>query len=199
MVEEAVIASGIEYTIVRPSVLFGDANDIRSSTTSHGCCVSCPCRGSRRRSLPVRPTHVEDIADLMVSLGSSGESVIRNAGGPDIYSLGELVPPDPRRRGSQGAGGQPAQTGHAPLIQVVNRLTADVTLHREELDALMDGLASCDGEPAGPRRLTDHLAALGRDFGASYESEVARNFSAEPLSTRPAGDRILHPTGSDGR
>ena len=177
MVEEAVMASGMEYAIVRPSVLFGGRDILLNNVAwllrqLHAFAVP----GDGR--YPVRPTHVEDMADLMVSLGSSAESVIRNAGGPDIFSFGELVRLIRDAVGARALVVNLPKPVMLPLIQVVNRLTADVTLHREELDALMDGLASCDGEPAGTRRLTDHLTALGRDFGASYESEVARNFIA---------------------
>ena len=176
MVEEAVMASGMEYAIVRPSVLFGGCDILLNNIAwllrqLHAFAVP----GDGR--YPVRPTHVEDLADLMVSLGSSTESIVRNAGGPEIFPFGELVRLIRDAVGARALVVDLPKPVVLPLIGVVNRLTADVTLHREELDALMDGLASCDGEPAGPRRLTDHLTALGRDFGANYESEVARNFS----------------------
>ena len=180
-VEEAVRASGMEFAIVRPSVLFGGSDILLNNIAwllrrLHVFAVP----GDGR--YPVRPTHVEDMADLMVSLGSSGASVIRNAGGPETFTFGELVRLIRDAVGARALVVDLPKPVVLPLIGVVNRLTGDVTLHREELDALMDGLASCDGEPAGPRRLTDHLAVLGREFGSSYESEVVRNFSAEPVS-----------------
>ena len=181
MVEEAVMASGIEYAIVRPSVLFGGADILLNNIAwllrqLHVFAVP----GDGR--YPVRPTHVEDLADLMVSLGSSEESVVRNAGGPEIFEFGELVRLIRDAVGAKALVVDLPKAVVLPLIHVVNRLTGDVTLHREELDALMDGLASCDGEPAGPRRLTDHLAVQRQDFGSTYQSEVARNFDVESLT-----------------
>ncbi|MCB1012427.1 MAG: hypothetical protein KDB15_12225, partial [Microthrixaceae bacterium] len=75
-----------------------------------------------------------------------------------------------------------------PMISLVNRITGDVTLHREELDALMDGLASCEGEPAGQRSLSDFLAEHGHQLGRSYASGLNRNYlgGTEPVSPSPA-------------
>ncbi len=178
-VEDAVRASGMEYAIVRPSVLFG-GNDILLNNVAwllrrlHVFAVP----GDGR--YPIRPTHVEDLADLMVELGSRSSSMVRNAGGPETFAFGDLV------RSIRDAVGTPALVMNLPkatvlpLISVVNRLTGDVTLHREELDALMDGLAACDGPPAGPRRLTDFLSEQAHELGAHYASEVRRNYDLAP-------------------
>ncbi len=178
LVEEAVKASGMEYAIVRPSVLFG-GNDILLNNVAwllrHLHVFAVPGDGN----YPIRPTHVEDLADLMVSLGSSNESVIRNAGGPETFAFGDLVRTIREAIGARALVMNVPKPVALPMIWVVNRITRDVTLHGEELDALMDGLASCDGEPAGARRLTDFLAdGIGRstDFGRHYASEVGRNF-----------------------
>ncbi|HKY16638.1 MAG TPA: NAD-dependent epimerase/dehydratase family protein [Microthrixaceae bacterium] len=176
LVEHAVMESGMEYAIVRPSVLFGGEDILLNN-------IAWLLRRLHVFAVPgdgryaVRPTHVEDLADLMVELGSTRDSVVRNAGGPDVFEFGALVRLIRDAVGAKALVVNLPKAMVLPLVDVVNRLTGDVTLHREELDALMDGLASCDGEAAGPRRLTDHLAALGSAFGANYQSEVARNFS----------------------
>ncbi len=179
LVERAVMESGMEYAIVRPSVLFGGGDILLNN-------IAWLLRRLHVFAVPgdgryeVRPTHVEDFADLMVALGGAEGSVIRNTGGPETFAFGDLV-----RRIGDAAGARALvvelpKAAVLPLLSVVNRITGDVTLHREELDALMDGLASCDGEPAGHRRLTDHLIEQGRALGASYASEVGRNFTAPP-------------------
>ena len=133
---------------------------------------------------PIRPTHVEDLADLMVApRGLATESLVRDAGGPETFAFGDLVRPN--RPSHVGPGRWWSNLPRAlvlPLIGLVNRLTGDVTLHREELDALMDGLASCGGEPAGRRRFTDFLAAHAATYGTRYASEVGRNY--DPVASR---------------
>jgi nucleoside-diphosphate-sugar epimerase len=175
LVEEAVRASGMEFAIVRPSVLFGGSEILLNNVAwllrrLHAFAIP----GDGR--YPIRPTHVEDLADLMVELGSRDESLVRNAGGPEIFEFGELVRRIRVAVDVRALLVPMPKLAVLPLIGIVNRLTGDVTIHREELDALMGGLASCDGPPAGPRRFTDHLEACGRRFGADYANEVRRNF-----------------------
>ncbi len=186
LVEQAVRDSGMEFAIVRPSVLFGGGDILLNNIAwllGHLHVFAIPGDGR----YPVRPTHVEDFADLMVALGNERGSVVRNAGGPDVFEFGELVRMIGAAAHARALVVELPKAVVLPMISIVNRLTGDVTLHREELDALMDGLASCDGEPAGPRRLADFLADQGRGFGARYASEVARNYTT---TERSEGEQV---------
>jgi NADH dehydrogenase len=189
-VEDAVRGSGMSYGIVRPSVLFGGASILLDNVAwllRHLHVFAVPGDGRYR----VRPTHVEDLADLMVDLGGSTGSVVRNAGGPETFEFGGLVRAIREAVGSRALVVDLPKPLVLPLISLVNRITGDVTIHREELDALMEGLASCDGEAAGARRLTDHLAEHGADLGRRYQSEVGRNFTTPPA---PAAGQALMTT-----
>lgn len=181
VVEAAVVASGMEHAIVRPSVLFG-GNEILLNNVAwllrHLHVFAVPGDGR----YPIRPTHVEDLAELMVRLGADTGSFVRNAGGPENFEFGDLVR---RIRAATGARALVLDLPRAavrPLLPIVNRITGDVTIHPAELDALMEGLASCDGPPAGPRRLSTFLDEHGATLGTTYANEVRRNFEvAEPV------------------
>ncbi len=175
-VEQAVRDSGMGYAIVRPSVLFGGAETLLNNVAwllRHLHAFTVPGDGR----YPVRPTHVEDLADLMVGLGGGTDDVVRNAGGPETFEFGALV------RLIRDAIGANAVVVHAPralvlpLTRVVNLVTRDVTVHPAELDSLMEGLASCDGPPAGGRRYSDFLAEHAGSYGRTYANEVRRNFA----------------------
>lgn len=184
VVERAVRESGMEYAIARPSVLFGGGDILINNMAwllRHLHVFAVPGDGRYE----VRPTHVEDFADLMVSLGSSDESVVRDAGGPETFTFGELVRLIKDSVGAKALVVDLPKQLVLPMISVVNRITGDVTIHREELDALMDGLASCGGEPAGPRRLSDFLVAHSDDLGSLYASEVARNYTTQTKLPTP--------------
>ncbi|MCP3935938.1 MAG: NAD(P)H-binding protein [Actinomycetia bacterium] len=175
LVEQAVQASGMQYAIVRPSALFGGSDILLNNVAwllrrLHVFAV--PGDGN----YPIRPTHVEDLADLMVALGASSDPVIRNAGGPETFAFGDLVRMIRDAIGVRALVMNVPKSVSLPMIRIVNCITRDVTLHREELDALMDGLASCDGEAAGHRHLSDFLADGTDDFGRHYASEISRNF-----------------------
>jgi NADH dehydrogenase len=176
LVEAAVQGSGLQYAIVRPSVLFGGGDILLNNVAwllRHLHVFAVPGDGSYQ----IRPTHVEDLADLMVALGHSEDPVVRNAGGPETFAFGDLVRLIGEAAGARALVLNLPKAVVTPMISIVNRITGDVTLHRAELDALMAGLATCDGEPAGSRRLTDFLSEQGRGFGAEYASEMERNYS----------------------
>ena len=178
IVEQALQESGMQYAIVRPSVLFGGGDILINNIAwllRHVHLFAVPGDGRYQ----VRPTHVEDFADLMVRAGEERGSSIRNAGGPETFAFGQLVRLIRDAIGARAMIVDLPKLAVLPMISIVNRVTHDVTLHREELDALMDGLASSDGEPAGQRSLSEFLAQHGDNLGASYASEVARNFTTE--------------------
>ena len=191
LVEEALQSSGMEYAIVRPSVLFGGSDILLNNVAwllRHLHVFAVPGDGR----YPIRPTHVEDLAELMVCLGEASgpgtATVVRNAGGPETFAFGDLVRLIGRAAGARAVVANLPKAAVLPMISLVNRITGDVTLHREELDALMDGLASCEGEPAGQRSLSDFLAEHGHQLGRSYASELNRNYlgGTEPVSPSPA-------------
>jgi len=180
VVEDALRTSGMEYAIVRPSVLFGGDEILLNNVAwlcRHLHVFAVPGNGR----YPIRPTHVEDLADLMVELAAHPECVVRDAGGPETFEFGALVRWINAAVGARALVVDLPVTLVRPLVHLVDRITRDVTVHPEELAALMDGLASCDGPPAGPRRLTDALLANGRELGARYANEVRRNFDVAPL------------------
>jgi len=187
LVEDALRASGMEYAIVRPSVLFG-GNEILLNNVAWLCrrlhVFAVPGDGR----YPIRPTHVEDLADLMVELGSASESVVRDAGGPETFAFGDLVRRINAAVGAHALVVDVPKSAVVPLIPIVNSFTGDITIHREELDALMDGLAACDGPPAGSRRLTDFLRSHGRELGLAYANEVRRNFDVGDTRDRRLQD-----------
>ena len=175
-VEQAVRDSGMGYAIVRPSVLFGGEEVLLNNVAwllrrLHVFTVP----GDGR--YPVRPTHVEDLADLMVTLAGERDDVVRNAGGPETFEFGALVRLIRDAIGARAFVVDAPRALVLPLTRLVNRVTGDVTVHPAELDSLMEGLASCDGPTAGERRYTDFLAENAEDYGRSYTNEVRRKFA----------------------
>ncbi|ACZ31145.1 NAD-dependent epimerase/dehydratase [Xylanimonas cellulosilytica DSM 15894] len=176
LAEQAVREAGPSFAIVRPSVLFG-GNEVLLNNIAwllrHLHVFAVPGDGR----YPVRPTHVEDLADLMVALGARDDDVVRNAGGPETFEFGALVR---LIRDAIGARALVVDLPRAlvlPLTRLVGLVTRDVTVHPDELDSLMEGLASCDGPAAGSRRYTDFLAQHREAYGRTYTNEVRRNFT----------------------
>lgn len=93
LAETSVRDSGLDYVIVRPSWVYGPED--RSLNRFIALIRTMPLvfpqlgDGSGRLS----PIHVDDLADLVceATLGSAGDGLTLEAGGPDVMSLDEVV------------------------------------------------------------------------------------------------------------
>ena len=172
-VEDAVRASGLEYAIVRPTVLFGD-DDILINNIAwlvrRFPVFAVPGDGRYR----LRPVATADLADLCVRLAAGRDDVTVDAVGPESFAFEELVTAIARAVGAR------SRVVHLPLplvgltLPVLGLLTRDVVLTTDELRGLMAEYVHVDGEATCPTRLTDYLAARGSQVGLRYQSELAR-------------------------
>ncbi|MFP4230094.1 MAG: complex I NDUFA9 subunit family protein [Candidatus Nanohaloarchaea archaeon] len=88
--EDAVKNSGLDWTVFRPSVIFGEGGEFLNFTES----ILTPFIAALPRSNPgFQPLYVEDIGDLFVE-AVEDEKHIRQSydlGGPEAYSLKEIA------------------------------------------------------------------------------------------------------------
>jgi NADH dehydrogenase len=171
--ERALIDSGISYSILRPTVLFGK-EDILINNIAWAL-----------RRLPVfgvfgsgkyrlQPIYVDDLAELAVEQGESKENGIINAIGPETFTYRELV------KTIAGIIGKKRPVIPVPPLlgylmgKLVGKLVGDVTITREEIAGLMGNLLYVDAPPAGKTRLTDWAREHADTLGRKYTSELAR-------------------------
>lgn len=178
-VEAAVIASGLSYTILRPTVIFG-AEDILINNMAWFVrrlpVFGMPGKGR----YAIRPIYVEDMAQLLAgAVGQQGNSVV-DAVGPETFRFEELV------RLIANRVGRPVRLVHLPTAlaylatTVTGWIVGDVVLTWEEYKGLMDNLLAPTGPSAGPTRLSQWLAENSECVGRAYASEVARHFAVSP-------------------
>ena len=176
-VEDLVAASGLAYTILRPTVIFGGEDILINNIAwfvRHFPVFLVP--GDGRYGL--RPIYVEDIARLMADAATTDgeEPRTMNAVGPETFAFEELV----GRLASQL--GVRARIAHVPagVAYAATRVTGwfvrDVVLTRDEYRGLMDNLLVVDGPATGPTRLTQWLGDHRKQIGRSYTSELARHY-----------------------
>ena len=174
--EQAVIDSGLDYAIVRPTVIFG-VEDILINNIAWFIrrfpVFGIPGDGSYR----IRPIYVEDMAQLMAdAVDQQGDSVL-DAVGPETFSFEELV----RLIATQV--GRSVRLVHLPTplaylsTLVTGWFVRDVVLTWEEYKGLMANLLAPDGPASGQTRLSQWLASNREHVGSHYASEVARHFS----------------------
>jgi NADH dehydrogenase len=184
--EQAVIESGLAYTILRPTVIFG-LEDILINNIAwfvrHFPVFAIPGGGRYR----IRPIYVEDMARLIVGAVEQERNAVLDAVGPETYSFEELV------RLISDRLGQRIRLVHVPmpLAYVATRaagwVVGDVVLTWEEYKGLMGGLLAPEDPATGETRLSQWLAVNRERIGVQYASEVARHYAL--TSTGAAANR----------
>jgi uncharacterized protein YbjT (DUF2867 family) len=175
-VEEAVVHSGLSYSILRPTVIFGREDILINNIAwfvRRFPLFGVPGDGCYR----IRPIYVEDMAKLLVCAAGKASNEIIDAVGPETSTFDELV-----REIARHCGKVPHLV-HMPTFvayaatRLVGWCVRDVILTWEEYRGLLDGLLAPEGPATGETRLTRWLAENGANIGRSYSSEVARHFS----------------------
>ncbi len=174
-VEKAVVESGISYSILRPTVIFGEEDILINNIAwlvRRFPLFAIPGSGGYR----LQPIFVDDFAELAVRAGLASENTVADAVGPEIYTFEEIV------RLVASAVGRRARIVHMSpwLVYAACSLLSvplrDVLLTREEIDGLMADLLVSRGPAAGRTRLSDWLMRNSSRVGARYASELSRHY-----------------------
>jgi NADH dehydrogenase len=172
-VEEAIKSSGISYSILRPTVMFGK-EDILINNIAWAL-----------RNLPVfgvfgdgqyclQPIYVDDLAALAAEQGEASSNQILDVIGPEKFSYRSLV-----ETISQAIRVKRPIISVSPTIGLLagwllGVITDDVLITRQEIQGLMAGLLCSDAQPTGDTNLStwamNHAATLGKQ----YASELVR-------------------------
>ena len=177
--EQAVVESGLSYTILRPTVIFG-IEDILINNIAwfvrHFPVFGIPGDGHYR----IRPIYVEDMARLIVDGVEQEGNRVLDAVGPETYTFEEVVKKIAEQLG------QHIRLVHLPMAAayVFSFLTGwfvkDVILTWEEYKGLMGNLLASEGPSTGETRLSEWLATNRERVGRKYASEVARHYALTP-------------------
>lgn len=186
--EQDVAASGLGYTILRPTVIFGLEDILINNMawfTRHFPVFAIPGDGRYR----IRPIFVDDMARLIADAVEQTENQVLDAVGPETYTFEDLV------RLIADQLGRPIRVAHVPAsvayaaTRVAGWFVGDVVLTWEEYKGLMANLLAPDGPSTGKTRLSEWLAANRDHIGKRYASEVARHYTrVEPRAAKTAAN-----------
>jgi uncharacterized protein YbjT (DUF2867 family) len=174
--EQIVRESGLNYTILRPTVIFG-LEDILINN------IAWFVRRFPFFGVPgdgrygIRPIYVEDMAKMMVDALEHEANTVLDAVGPETFTFDELV------RLIAMVVGRPVRLVHLPtalaylFTSIIGWFLGDVVLTWEEYRGLMANLLAPEGPSTGETRLSEWLAENRERIGTRYASEVARHFA----------------------
>ncbi len=171
--ELALMASGLSYAILRPTVLFGKEDILINNIA--WMLRTFPIFGVfGDGQYRVQPIYVGDLAQLAVELGAHRDNVVVNAIGPETFTYRKLV-----QRIGQIIGKKrpivaiPPGLGYG-VSWILGKLVNDVLVTRDEIAGLMADLLHVDTPPTGTTRLTEWASQNANTLGRRYTSELAR-------------------------
>jgi len=174
VLEQALIDSGIAYTILRPTVLFGDEDILINNIA--WMLRRFPVFGVfGDGQYKLQPIFVDDFASLAVQGGASSVNEIINAIGPETFAYRELV----------ATMAQIIRGKTLPIVSIPDSLglfvgniigcfKGDVVITKAEIEGLKSNLLYVDTPPTGTTRLTDWLREHRDTVGVRYASELSR-------------------------
>lgn len=166
-------ALGVNYSIIRPAVLFGKEDILINNiawVVRHLPIFGVYGKGDYK----IQPIHVDDFADLIINECFNTTNTIVNAIGPETFTYKELV-----KTIMKIINVKKRIINTAPYLgylagKWVSFLKNDVTITREEIKGLMDNLLYVETAPTGKIKLTDWAKQNHQTLGTTYASELAR-------------------------
>jgi nucleoside-diphosphate-sugar epimerase len=165
--------SGMSYSILRPTVLFG-REDILINNIAWALRRFPVFAVFGDGSYRLQPIFVDNLAELAVAAGERIENEIINAIGPETFTYRELI-----KAVGKCVGHERPIISASPAIgyaasRMIGWFVRDVFITREEIRGLMDELLWVNSPPTGKTRLTDWMIANAETLGRKYASELAR-------------------------
>lgn len=174
-VERAVVDSGIPYSILRPTVVFGPQDILINN-------IAWALRRLPAFFIPgsgdylLQPVFVEDLADLAVQTGMRQDNITTDAVGPEIYTFRELVGYLAEATGSAARIVRTPPSLALAAAQAVGFLVRDVMLTKDELKGLMSNLLVSHGPATCQTKFSEWLSQHAESIGARYASELNRHY-----------------------
>ena len=175
--EQALAATGLPHSILRPAILFGDTPEesilINNMAWSLRHLPAVATFGWGKYCM--QPIHVQDFAELALDEAEKAEpACIINAVGPETYSFRDTWKMLAAAMGMwRPVLPVPAWLGYR-AAQVLGTLVGDVMLTRDEIAGLSQDRLAVPGATIGTRRLSHWLREHADTLGRRYASELAR-------------------------
>ena len=189
--EEVVKDSGLDWIIFRPTVLFGDGDEIRSFTKTVATPYLTPLPGGGRQRFQMM--WIDDFADIVADAleGKTGEEPVDDTDEPDDDSDGEApdaesLPENPHVGQVYEVGGPEVQT-FAEIVELVyaaeNKPVNVVPVPMAMADVGLSVLGSVGG-PLG----SDQAKSLRKDLVVAHNDVDA--FGVDPADLRTFADYL---------
>ncbi|MFQ6055952.1 MAG: SDR family oxidoreductase [Methanosarcinales archaeon] len=175
IVEQFIQESGLNYVILRPTVIFGKEGILINNIA--WCLRHFPVFGVfGDGSYRVQPIYVEDLAEIAFDAGHKYENMIIDTAGPEIFTYDELVHLIKNKIHSNTKILHLQSSLLLIFSKILGKFVNDVVITRDEVDGLMADLLYSRDPPKGKTRLSFWLEKNSESVGTEYASELKRHY-----------------------
>jgi NADH dehydrogenase len=183
LVEHALAESGVPYSIVRPTWIFGGERDVLTNNIAwilrRMPAFALPGDGT----YPVQPVHIDDLAQICTDAGRAVSDIVIDAAGPETMRFRDLVTLVRTAVATNSPILPIPPVMMAAAARALGLLVRDVVLTGDEIRGLMAGLLVSHGPPLGQIAFSDWLNAHASSVGLSYANELQRHFIRTATAT----------------
>ncbi len=174
--ERLVRNSGVDWLIVRPTLLFGGDgllfNNLAWMVRRFPVFPVCG-----QGDYPIQPVHVDDVAEMAIDAAHRGGNRVLEAAGVETYPFADLVTRIAEATGSRVRLLHVRKERLLQLTRVMSGVVNDVVLTRDEIEALTRGMMATTNPPLGHITFSDWVNKHGPQLGVRYRSELDRHFN----------------------
>lgn len=171
--EEALKKTGISYSILRPTVIFGK-EDILINNIAWVLRKFPFIAVFGNGEYKIQPIYVMDLAKLAIRESENTENVIIDAIGPETFTYNELIDTIGEIIGVKRNKKHVSDNMGYFLGRIISSFVGDVLITREEIDGLKSNLLYTQSPPAANKKLTDWIKEHKDVLGKKYSNELSR-------------------------
>jgi NADH dehydrogenase len=166
---------GVPHAIARPSILFGGDGVLLNNIAWLLRRLPVFAIGGRG-DYKIRPIHVDDLAQLAVSLGGASGNETVDAVGPESVAFRDMVVAIRSAVGSRSLIVPAPGWLVPPMSAILGAALRDVLLTTAEYQAMAEGLADSSAQATGQTSVTEWIASHGALMGRTYANELVRHY-----------------------
>lgn len=173
ILEDALVQSGMSYSILRPTVLFGKEDILINNIA--WCLRKLPVFGIfGDGNYKLQPIYVDDLAELAVAKSEEKGNSILDAIGPETFTFRELVEIMNRELGLHKKIIPVSPITGFLASKLLGLITKDELVTWPEIEGLMRNLLFTNSKPTGKTHFTQWVKENAPNLGRRYANEVKR-------------------------
>ena len=164
--------TGLSYSIVRPTVLYGHRQDVLVNNIAW-MLRRFPLFGMfGDGKYPVQPIYADDVANICIDQGQLSENTVVDAAGPETFEYREFL-----QILSEAMGRRTVLIPIPDLLtlmlgQFLGLFLQDIVITEAEIRGLRQGLTASSEEPLGTTSFREWAEENGANLGRKYRNDI---------------------------